>query len=140
MTGDELSKKLREAVIAYVQTMEPRGISQTIIGASPPPFVVPQLQPPAQPHVTPFVPFEFPPPQTPPAAPVVTPNPTTPAPSLPTTSLAQILTLIGTFVAGWIGAWLKNAGGAKLTEFNAILKAAAQKNASTPPSQPSPPV
>lgn len=108
VTGDELGAKLRDGIIAYIQALEPRGISQTEVGVAPPFNVAPKD--PAPPMV-PFV-FPEPTPQEPP------PNPSTPAPAFPTQSLALT---IGMFIAGWITARLKTFVGTKLSGFGTVL-------------------
>lgn len=122
ITGEQLAAKLREGIIAYVQTIETPGISQSSIGV-PPPFNVPPKEP-----VQPQFPFEFPPP-----APAPSPNPPVPASEFPTSWLALT---IGTYIMGWLSARLKTLAGAKVAEFNRIL--ATLK--SVPKDPPSPPV
>lgn len=115
ITGEQLAARLREGIIAYVQTIEMSGISQSSIGV-PPPFNVPPKEP-VQP-LKPEVPFDWPP--TPPTNPPATPpNPSVPAPEFPTSWLA--LTALGTYVMGWVSARLKTSVGAKVAEFNRIL-------------------
>jgi hypothetical protein len=122
LTGDELSRKLREAVIEYVHSIEPRGISQSIIGSTPP-FapMVPQLQP--------QVPFEFPPPAQVPA-PVAPPNPQVPAadPQAPTPWLAQLGIGVAMFLAGLISARIPSWAAARLNAFTAAAIQKAQQN------------
>ena len=129
LSGDDLSKKLREGVIAYIQELQPRGISQSVMTSSAPPFAVP---PQAQPQA-PQVPFEFPPAPTP-VQPAV--NPTQPAADQPPSRLAVLVIGAAVFLVGWIAARVKTFAGAKL---NAITTAIQdlndlKKNASAPKS------
>jgi len=103
-SGEELSRRLRDGIVAYVETIEQPGISQPA-GAAPP-FPVP-------PKDAPEVPFEWPPAD---AA-----NPSEPAQESPI--LWPALMAIGSYPAGWLSARLKTWAGAKVAELSRALDA-----------------
>ncbi len=114
LTGEQLTTKLREAIVAYVQAIESPGISQSAISV-PPPFSVPPNPAPAKPEV----PFEWPtvaPASTPPVSPA---NPPVPASEFPTPWLAFLA--IGMFVAGWVSARIKTLVDGKIADINRTI-------------------
>lgn len=129
-TGEQVSTRLRKAIIDYVQTIESTpGISQSVIGAPPPFTVPPRDTPPAQP----LVPFEWPPVAPPAVPPSTPPNPSEPATDR--TSLWLALTALVSLIAGWIGKGVKTSLSEKLAGFARVI---AVLNQPPPPAPPNP--
>lgn len=127
-TGEQVATRLRKAIIDYVQVIEsPSGISQSVVGVSPP-FTVHPKDPP--PSVQPQVPFEWPP------VPIDPPNPSVPAPGLTSPWLA-LMGLV-TFAAGWMGARLKTFTFGKVAEFARAIDTLKKSLPSVPRDPPAP--
>lgn len=104
-SGEELSRRLRDGIVAYVQAIEQPGISQPPAVGAAPPFPIPAKD---------EVPFEWPP--APDAA-----NPSEPAQGPRT--LWPALIAIGSFLAGWLSARVKTLAGARIAAINRALEA-----------------
>ena len=123
-SGEDLSRRLRDGIVAYVQSIDVRGISEQSIGVQPP-FVVP-VGPQPQPQPQPQVPIDFPL-----VAPTQPTNPSEPAPESPSPWLA-VLRIVGMYVAGWYSARLKSLLGAKLADFTTALAVLKQSQKDPP--------